>query len=122
MDFTHTRFEEKNQSGKTNIEGEEMIREVTIKLGATTPTNKQYESARADIETTYSVPDEVAMNLAATMEMHKDELTRAKIMLKDALRTVKDELSGKVPEDVGKALKAEEAEKLKELLKQYGGD
>ena len=43
-------------------------------------------------------------------------------MLKDALRTVKDELSGKVPEDVGKALKAEEAEKLKELLKQYGGD
>ena len=99
-----------------------MIKEVTIKLGATTPTNKQYESARADIETTYSVPDEVAMNLAATMEMHKDELTRAKIMLKDALRTVKDELSGKVPEDVGKALKAEEAEKLKELLKQYGGD
>ena len=96
-----------------------MIREVTIKLGATTPTNKQYESARADIETTYSVPDEVAMNLAATMEMHKDELTRAKIMLKDALRTVKDELSGKLPDKIGKGLKASEAEQLKKLLKDY---
>ena len=43
-------------------------------------------------------------------------------MLKDAVRTVKDQLAGKVPEDVGKALKAEEAEKLKELLRQYGSD
>ena len=99
-----------------------MIRKITIKLGATTPTSKQYESARADIETTYTIPDEVAMDLEKSMDMHKDELTRARIHLKDALRTVKDELSGKVPEDVGKALKAEEAEKLKELLKQYGGD
>ena len=99
-----------------------MLKNVTIKLGVTTPTSKQYESARADIETTYSLPDEVAMDLDKAMEMHKDELTRARIMLKDAVRTVKDQLAGKVPEDVGKALKAEEAEKLKELLKQYGGD
>ena len=64
----------------------------------------------------------VAIDLDKSMESHQYELRRARIMLKDALRTVKDELSGKVPEDVGKALKAEEAEKLKELLKQYGGD
>ena len=99
-----------------------MIKQVTIKLGATTPTSKQYESARADIETTYTIGDEVALDLDEAMEVHQYELKRARIMLKDALRTVKDELSGKVPEDVGKALKAEEAEKLKELLKQYGGD
>ena len=99
-----------------------MLKNVTIKLGVTTPTSKQYESARADIEPTYSLPDEVAMDLDKAMEMHKDELTRARIMLKDAVRTVKDQLAGKVPEDVGKALKADEAAKLKELLKQYGGD
>ena len=99
-----------------------MIKQVTIKLGATSPTSKQYESARADIETTYTISDEVALDLEKAMDTHKYELRRARIMLKDALRTVKDELSGKVPEDVGKALKAEEAEKLKELLKQYGGD
>jgi len=99
-----------------------MLKNVTIKLGVTTPTSKQYESARADIETTYSLPDEVAMDLDKAMDMHKDELTRARIMLKDAVRTVKDQLAGKVPEDVGKALKADEAKQLKELLKQYGGD
>ena len=44
-------------------------------------------------------------------------------MLKDALRTVKDELSGKAPEGIGKALKASEAEQLKKLLQDYeGGD
>jgi polyhydroxyalkanoate synthesis regulator protein len=99
-----------------------MLKNVTIKLGVTTPTSKQYESARADIETTYSLPDEVAMDLDKAMEMHEQELTRARIMLKDAVRTVKDQLAGKVPEDVGKALKADEAKQLKELLKQYGGD
>ena len=41
-----------------------MIKEVTIKLGATTPTDKQYESARADIELTYSIPDEVAIDFS----------------------------------------------------------
>ena len=99
-----------------------MLKNVTIKLGVTTPTSKQYESARADIETTYSLPDEVAMDLDKAMEMHEQELTRARIMLKDAVRTVKDELAGVVPKEAGKALKADEAKKLKELLKQYGGD
>jgi hypothetical protein len=57
------------------------------------------------------------------MEVHKYELRRARIHLKDALRSVKDELSGKIPEATGKALKATEAEQLKKLLKDYeGGD
>ena len=68
-----------------------MLKNVTIKLGVTTPTSKQYESARADIETTYSLPDEVAMDLDKAMEMHEQELTRARIMLKDAVRTVKNQ-------------------------------
>jgi len=100
-----------------------MIKQVTIKLGATTPTDKQYESARADIETTYTISDEVALDLDKAMEVHQYELRRARIHLKDALRTVKDELSGKVPEGVGKALKPTEAEQLRKLLKDYeGGD
>ena len=100
-----------------------MIKQVTIKLGATTPTSKQYESARADIETTYTISDEVALDLDEAMEVHQYELKRARIMLKDALRTVKDELSGKAPEGIGKALKASEAEQLQKLLQDYeGGD
>lgn len=96
-----------------------MIKEVTIKLGATTPTDKQYESARADIELTYTVPDEVALDLDKSMESHQYELRRARIMLKDALRTVKDELKGKLPDEVGKSLKASEAQQLRKLLKDY---
>ena len=99
-----------------------MIKQTTIKLGVTTPTSKQYESARADIETTYTLSDEVALDLDKAMDTHKYELRRARIMLKDALRTVKDELAGVVPEEAGKALNESEAKKLKELLKQYGGD
>ena len=99
-----------------------MLKNVTIKLGATSPTSKQYESARADIETTYTISDEDALDLDKVMEVHEYELRRARIMLKDALRTVKDELAGVVPKDTGKALNASEAKKLKELLKQYGGD
>ena len=57
------------------------------------------------------------------MEVHQYELKRARIMLKDALRTVKDELACKIPEGIGKALKASEAEQLKKLLQDYeGGD
>tara|TARA_R100000773_G_C4214734_1_gene113622 strand:+ start:1526 stop:1828 length:303 start_codon:yes stop_codon:yes gene_type:complete len=96
-----------------------MIKQTTIKLGVTTPTSKQYESARADIETTYTLSDEVALDLDKAMDTHKYELRRARIMLKDALRTVKDELAGKLPDGVGKGLKASEAEQLKKLLKDY---
>ena len=53
------------------------------------------------------------------MEVHQYELRRARIHLKDALRTVKDELAGKLPDKVGKGLKASEAEQLKKLLKDY---
>ena len=99
-----------------------MLKNVTIKLGATSPTSKQYESARADIETTYTISDEDALDLDKVMEVHDYELRRARVMLKDALRTVKDELAGIVPKEAGKALNEAEAKKLKELLKQYGGD
>ena len=96
-----------------------MIKQTTIKLGVTTPTSKQYESARADIETTYTLSDEVALDLDKAMDTHKYELRRARIMLKDALRTVKDELKGKLPDEVGKSLKASEAQQLRKLLKDY---
>ena len=72
-----------------------MIKTVTIKLGATTPTAKNFESARADVETTYSIPDDVAMDLEKSMDMHDKEMRLAKIFLTQALRAVKDELDGK---------------------------
>ena len=93
-----------------------MIKQVTIKLVATTPTAKQYESARADIETTYSLPDEVAMDLEKAMDMHSDEMRRAKIMLNQAVRAVKAELEGKAPEPKKKPLSDAEKDKLRKLL------
>ena len=96
--------------------GDTMIKQVTIKLGATTPTAKQYESARADIETTYSLPDEIAMDLEKSMDMHTDEMRRAKIMLSQAVRAVKAELEGKSPEPKKKALSEAEKDKLRKLL------
>ena len=50
-----------------------MIKQVTIKLGATTPTDKQYESARADIETTYTISDEDAL---AQLKKHLDKVNK----------------------------------------------
>ena len=93
-----------------------MIKQVTIKLGVTTPTSKQYESARADIETVYSLPDEIAMDLEKSMEVQEKELRRAKIMLSQAVRAVKDELSGKPPEPKKKPLSDAEKDKLRKLL------
>jgi len=93
-----------------------MLKTITIKLGVTTPTSKQYESARADIETTYSVPDDTAMDLEKSMDMHQDEMRRARIMLRQAIRAVKDELEGKTPEQKKKALSDAEKDKLRKLL------
>ena len=93
-----------------------MIKQVTIKLGVTTPTSKQYESARADIETVYSLPDEIAMDLEKSMEVHEKELRRAKVMLSQAVRTVKEELSGKPPEPKKEGLNNAEQATLKRLL------
>ena len=93
-----------------------MLKQVTIKLGATSPTSKQYESARADIETTYTISDEVALDLDKAMEVHQYELRRARMHLKDALRTVKDELAGKLPEPKKEGLNKAEQATLKRLL------
>jgi len=93
-----------------------MIKQVTIKLGATTPTSKQYESARADIETTYTISDEMALDLEKTMEEHTYELRRARMHLRDALRTVKDELEGRPIKEEKKALSDSEKDKLRKLL------
>jgi len=96
--------------------GDTMIKQVTIKLGATTPTSKQYESARADIETTYSLPDEIAIDLEKSMDMHSDEMRRAKIMLNQAVRAVKAELEGNLPEPKKEGLNKAEQATLKRLL------
>ena len=93
-----------------------MIKQVTIKLGATTPTSKQYESARADIEATFTVKDEHALDLDKAMETYQYELRRARVMLRDAIECVKQELEGKPLEAQKTRLTAKEKDKLRELL------
>ena len=93
-----------------------MIKQVTVKLGATTPTSKQYESARADIEATFTVKDEHALNLDKAMETYQYELRRARIMLRDAIECVKQELEGKPLEEQKTRLTGKERDKLRELL------
>ena len=97
-----------------------MIKQVTIKLGATTPTSKQYESARADIEATFTIKDEHALDLDKAMETYQYELRRARIMLRDAIECVKQELEGKPLEEQKTRLTAKEKDKLRELLGEEG--
>lgn len=93
-----------------------MITKVTVKLGATTPTDKQYESARADIEATYTLKDEDAINLDKAMDTYQYELRRARIMLRDAITCVKEELKGTPLEEQKTQLTAKEKAKLRSLL------
>ena len=93
-----------------------MIKQVTVKLGATTPTSKQYESARADIEATFTIKDEHALDLDKAMETYQYELRRARVMLRDAIECVKQELEGKPLEAQKTRLTAKEKDKLRELL------
>jgi len=93
-----------------------MIKQVTVKLGATTPGNKQYESVRADIEATFTIKDEHALDLDKAMETYQYELRRARVMLRDAISCVKQELEGKPLEEQKTRLTAKEKDKLRELL------
>ena len=72
-----------------------MIKEVTIKLGGTKQAKRQYESIRADIETTFTIPHETAMDTEKAMEAYKWELRRAKILFREALMAVTEEIDGK---------------------------
>ena len=93
-----------------------MIKQITIKLGATAPTDKKFESARADIEATFSIKDEHALDLERSMDTYQYELRRARIMLRDALQCVKDELKGNPLEDQKTRLSAKEKDQLRLLL------
>ena len=93
-----------------------MIKQVTVKLGATTPTSRQYESARADIEATFTIKDDHALDLDKAMDTYQYELRRARVMLRDAIECVKQELEGKPLEAQKTRLTAKEKDKLRELL------
>ena len=96
--------------------GDTMIKQITIKLGATAPTEKKFESARADIEATFSIKDEHALDLEKSMETYQYELRRARVMLRDAIQCVKDELKGNALEDQKTRLTAKEKDQLRLLL------
>jgi len=72
-----------------------MIKDITIKLGGTKQAKRQYESIRADIETTFTIPHETAMDTEKAMEAYKWELRRAKILFREALMAVTEEIDGK---------------------------
>ena len=72
-----------------------MIKDITIKLGGTKQAKRQYESVRADIETTFTLPHETAMDTEKAMEAYKWELRRAKILFREALMAVTEEIDGK---------------------------
>ena len=72
-----------------------MIKDITIKLGGTKQAKRQYESVRADIETTFTIPHETAMDTEKAMEAYKWELRRAKILFREALMAATEEIDGK---------------------------
>ncbi len=77
------------------IHGDGMIKDITIKLGGTKQAKRQYESVRADIETTFTLPHETAMDTEKAMEAYKWELRRAKVLFKEALREATEVIDGK---------------------------
>lgn len=72
-----------------------MIKDITIKLGGTKQAKRQYESVRADIETTFTLPHETAMDTEKAMEAYKWELRRAKVLFREALIAATEEIDGK---------------------------
>ena len=74
-----------------------MIKEVTIKLGGTKQAKRQYESIRADIETTFTIPHEAALDLEKSMDAYRFELRRAKILFKEAMTAATHQIDGKPP-------------------------
>ena len=74
-----------------------MIKEVTIKLGGTKQAKRQYESIRAEIETTFTIPHETALDLEQSMEAYKYELRRAKVMLREAMVAATHQIDCKPP-------------------------
>ena len=74
-----------------------MIKDVTIKLGGTRQAKRQYESIRADVEATFTIPPDNALNLEHAMETFKFELRRLKIMFREAMIAATHEIDGKPP-------------------------
>ena len=70
---------------------------LTIKLGGTKQAKRQYESIRADVEVTFTIPPETSLNLEQTMESYQWELRRAKVMFREALIAASHEIDGKPP-------------------------
>ena len=96
------------------IHGDGMIKDITIKLGGTKQAKRQYESVRADIETTFTLPHETAMDTEKAMEAYKWELRRAKVLFKEALREAIEVIDGKSSPPTSPPMKATPRKVLKE--------
>ena len=89
-----------------------MIKDVTIKLGGTKQAKRQYESIRADVEATFTIPPDNAVNLEHAMETFQFELRRLKIMFKDAMIAATHEIDGKPPAPPKSPKKEEKKEEI----------
>lgn len=96
------------------IHGDGMIKDITIKLGGTKQAKRQYESVRADIETTFTLPHETAIDTEKAMEAYKWELRRAKVLFKEALREATEVIDGKSSPPISPPKKATPRKVLKE--------
>ena len=103
-----------------------MISDVTIKLGGTKQAKRQYESIRADVEVTFTIPPATSLNLEQTMDAYQYELRCAKVMFREAMVAASHEIDGKppAPKVVGPPKKVREDidedqlfESLKEVVK-----
>jgi len=91
-----------------------MIKDVTIKLGGTKQAKRQYESIRADVEVTFTIPPETSLNLPQTMEAYQYELRCAKVMFREAMIVATHEIDGKPPASKIEAKKPPKREEVNE--------
>lgn len=90
------------------------IIEISVTLGGSTPTGKNYQNARADVKQRGRLHAEESVSSVAVMQTFRALRKRTKVMFKEAMEDAKDALlNGDA--DKKEALSIEEAALLKKL-------
>ena len=93
--------------------------EVTIKLGGTKPTSRQYESARADVSVTFRLDAQEQAAFAAGMREPWTKMrNKVREMMFEALEDAVDTLRGRKPTDALDNMSPEELVKLARKAKE----
>lgn len=90
------------------------IIEISVTLGGSTPTGKNYQNARAEVQQRGRLHAEESVSSVAVMQTFRALRKRTKVMFKEAMEDAKDALlNGDA--DKKEALSIEEAALLKKL-------